>query len=273
MMSRCKNGRTRETICDGFTLIELLVVVAIIALLIAILIPSLSRAKHISRGVVCLTNLRQIGIGFNTYAMDYTSILPAPFLQLASPTRDYTWETALWQYVMKVSLTNAQMQDTKHSYLQRSMFICPEGLLDVTTGDYQSMGYSMNESLPDAPHPLTFGPPPQEQTLFKLIKPIVNPSRTLLASDGTYPSVGAFGAGNKTGIVTMTGQGTVFDAVALPNQQNRHNLCVNLAMVDASARPWRWPNSTEIPVNLAPPPNPTVDANCTPDQQIFWRGY
>jgi len=262
--------RTRH----GFTLIELLVVAAIIALLIAILIPSLSRAKHLSRAVVCLTNLRQIGIGFNTYSMEYSSILSAPN-QLPTPpaTQYYTWEMALWQYVMKVSLTTTQMQDSKHSYLQRSMFICPEGLLDVTTGDYQSMGYAMNQSLPDAPRPAIIGVQPSEETLYKLTKPIVNPSRTMLASDGTYPSVGAFSAGNKTGITTISGQGGVFDAVALANQQNRHNLRVNIVMVDASARPWQWPNSTEIPVNLTPPPNPTVDANCTPDQQIFWRGY
>ncbi len=257
----------------GFTLIELLVVVAILVILIALLLPSLGRAKKMSRAVMCLTHLRQIGLGFNAYAVENSTILPVPYFQLTSPTRDITWETTLWQYVTNVTLTSTQLLDTKHTYLQRSVFVCPEGQLDVTTGDYQSMGYAMNESLPDVPRAPVFGVPPQEQSLNKQIKSVANPSRTLLASDGTYPSVGAFSAGNKTGITTMSGQGTVFDAVALPNQQNRHNLCVNLVMVDASARPWQWPHSTEIPVNLTPPANATVDANCTPEQQIFWRWY
>jgi prepilin-type N-terminal cleavage/methylation domain-containing protein/prepilin-type processing-associated H-X9-DG protein len=51
----------------SFTLIELLVVVAIIAVLVAILLPALSKARFQARTMVCLTNLRQVGIGLNMY--------------------------------------------------------------------------------------------------------------------------------------------------------------------------------------------------------------
>ncbi len=51
----------------AFTLIELLVVVAVIALLIAILVPSLSRARQRAQGVRCLANLHGIGLGLVTY--------------------------------------------------------------------------------------------------------------------------------------------------------------------------------------------------------------
>lgn len=54
----------------GFTIIELMVVIAIIALLVSILLPSLSRAREISRRTVCLTNLRGIGQGMYIYAQD-----------------------------------------------------------------------------------------------------------------------------------------------------------------------------------------------------------
>lgn len=54
----------------GFTLIELLVVVAIIALLLSILLPSLAGAKKVARRVVCGSNLRQLGIGMRSYALE-----------------------------------------------------------------------------------------------------------------------------------------------------------------------------------------------------------
>lgn len=59
----------------AFTLIELLVVVAIIGLLLAILIPSLTRAKERSRRVLCQNNLHQFSIGLNSYANSNQQVL------------------------------------------------------------------------------------------------------------------------------------------------------------------------------------------------------
>ena len=47
----------------AFTLVELLVVIAIISILAAMLLPSLARAREYARNAVCMSNLRQIGIG------------------------------------------------------------------------------------------------------------------------------------------------------------------------------------------------------------------
>jgi prepilin-type N-terminal cleavage/methylation domain-containing protein len=60
----------------GFTLIELLVVIAIISLLLSILIPSLNKAKSLAKNVVCLSNLKQLGLSWQLYLGDYRGEFP-----------------------------------------------------------------------------------------------------------------------------------------------------------------------------------------------------
>jgi prepilin-type N-terminal cleavage/methylation domain-containing protein/prepilin-type processing-associated H-X9-DG protein len=61
---------------QGFTLIELLVVIAIISILAAILFPVFARARENARRTSCMSNLKQIGLGFMQYVQDYDERYP-----------------------------------------------------------------------------------------------------------------------------------------------------------------------------------------------------
>lgn len=72
----------------AFTLIELLVVLTIIAILAAILLPTLSRARAAARSALCLSNIRQIAIGLTMYAGDNAGRLP-------SEESDLSWDAMI----------------------------------------------------------------------------------------------------------------------------------------------------------------------------------
>jgi len=74
MTNRLRTSIRREK--AGFTLIELLVVVAIIALLISILLPSLQRAREMAKRVVCASNMGQFGRASTLYSEENDSVLP-----------------------------------------------------------------------------------------------------------------------------------------------------------------------------------------------------
>ena len=124
------SGHGSET-GNFFTLIELLVVIAIIAILAAMLLPALSKAKDAAKGIACIGNLRQLGSATLAYTDDYKGTFP-----------NYGTMTAgsCWDYKIADYLNYSTTSTTARS----AIYHCPAGIINPSIALNQSRGYSMN---------------------------------------------------------------------------------------------------------------------------------
>ncbi|OGV48486.1 MAG: hypothetical protein A2017_14160 [Lentisphaerae bacterium GWF2_44_16] len=100
-----------------FTLIELLVVIAIIAILASLLLPSLNRAKEITRGSECQSHLKQFGLAAVQYSNDYNE-----YTLTYTNTGDYSWDYAMGPYLN----LGETKQDIANKYCNKNtIYTCP----------------------------------------------------------------------------------------------------------------------------------------------------
>lgn len=118
----------------GFTLIELLVVIAIIAILAAILFPVFARAREKARTTNCLSNVKQITLGFDMYATDSDEAYPLEYINgTFDATTTYAGKAlGVTNYIIWV--------DSIMPYVKNEqMFVCPSTRLWLSYGINRGM--------------------------------------------------------------------------------------------------------------------------------------
>jgi prepilin-type N-terminal cleavage/methylation domain-containing protein/prepilin-type processing-associated H-X9-DG protein len=156
----------------GFTLIELLVVIAIIAILAALLLPALSKAKGKAVGIQCLSNNRQIALAAKMYADDNNGVLTPSRSSEPGPPAD--------QSVIGVAVASMFWQDTLIGYTKsKAVYSCPS-IKNVTP----PLGIGINQFLARDASPANLA-------IYKKIKEssIPKPTETLMFGDlGNVPN-------------------------------------------------------------------------------------
>ena len=245
----------------AFTLIELLVVIAIIAILAALLVPALAKAKAKGHGISCMSNLKQLQLAHLMYPDDNDDLLTKPG---NSGTELYAWVAGWLDYnpgnrdnTNILDLLNPKRAKFAHYLPSVGVYKCPADNSYVTIkgrrhSRVRSMG--MSQAMGGPGHWL----PGSRYKVYLKSSDLLNPgpSKLYVLLDEHPDSINAGGFANQ--MVESLGSARIIDYPA-----SYHNSAAGLSFADGHAEIKKWLdprtikpiNNRLMPLNVASPKN------------------
>jgi prepilin-type N-terminal cleavage/methylation domain-containing protein/prepilin-type processing-associated H-X9-DG protein len=232
----------------GFTLVELLVVIGIIAVLIAVLLPALSKARRQSQATACLSNMRQLGQAVVMFTGEHKGYLPKAWFNNRPQTKIPGDEASIatevgasdswgnpypllgWDYILLGYVKN-----------NKQVFQCqadPEGPLRGTTFDSTQGDSAAIDNIP-ASYRLNMSNNADEYTALKLTK-LRRASEAILLADGAKAQTAGFAPWHHVATWESGSDGVLGKVTKKNIAWDRHSKRANYVFADGHAETLDW---------------------------------